>query len=339
MTPPQLTPCQERRARMAACPFETCSASRVQMSLDHLATHLGRVHIRAGEGVPDATLSLIGYRLCTPCRNLYKGRQCPFCPHRNIDTTSASSSTTAPCPAIPHPAPSTSVIGTPLSLPSPPFSPTFDDLLKAPIPTIRHLPTATRRQFATLLGDLLYKVATNPTWEALYALFALPKLTLWAPKTRKAKSTLFLAAEIKRRFVLFEANNWEALWAEADLTVAPPKNRARTRALARQEEDSLPSSVVDSLRGLIEEGAYAKAAKHLLSKGLANVDDPDVLSKLRALHPQGAPVFLGDDYPLPLSNTDSPTAEDHEWELWAIQAVSRFPPGLPPAPPGYAPHT
>ena len=49
----------------------------------------------------------------------------------------------------------------------------------------------------------------------------------------------------------------------------------------------LPDHVVDTIRGLVEEGAYAKAAKHLLRQGKADINDPTVAEKLSPLHPLG----------------------------------------------------
>jgi hypothetical protein len=55
-----------------------------------------------------------------------------------------------------------------------------------------------------------------------------------------------------------------------------------------EEDGTMPESQVESIRALEEEGALAKAAKMLLSTGLADTQDPTVEGKLRALHPAGA---------------------------------------------------
>ena len=82
-----------------------------------------------------------------------------------------------PCPASVPPAPVPRP-GTPLSDPCPSLTPSLQDLLGAPIPTARHIPSACRLQFATILGGILQSLAANPTWEAAHQLVALPKLTL-----------------------------------------------------------------------------------------------------------------------------------------------------------------
>jgi hypothetical protein len=75
----------------------------------------------------------------------------------------------------------------------------------------------------------------------------------------------------------------------------------------------------------------------LVSRGLASVDDPDVLARLRALHPQGAPVLLGADHPLPKDNGFRVSGDPLDWETWAVQAVARFTPGSAPGPSGLRP--
>ena len=39
--------------------------------------------------------------------------------------------------------------------------------------------------------------------------------------------------------------------------------------------EALPDSLVNGVRGLVEEGAFAKAAKHLVSHGCADLSDPE----------------------------------------------------------------
>ena len=43
----------------------------------------------------------------------------------------------------------------------------------------------------------------------------------------------------------------------------------------------------------MEEGALSKAAKHLLSDGLADASDPTMLERLRSLYPAAEPIATG----------------------------------------------
>jgi hypothetical protein len=96
---------------------------------------------------------------------------------------------------------------------------------------------------------------------------------------------------------------------------------------------------VRTIRGLIEEGALSKAAKHLLSEGLADVADPSVLERLRALHPSAPPVLTGENHPLPaFIDTGLANAEDTcDWGKLAWRAVTSFAPGSAPGPSGLRP--
>ena len=100
-----------------------------------------------------------------------------------------------------------------------------------------------------------------------------------------------LTADVMRRIRIFEAGHLATLWAEAQTSQQQPGPKApRTRAQVQADEASLPASSIHGIRNLVEEGALSKAAKHLLSEGLADVTDPQVLEKLRALHPAGEPI-------------------------------------------------
>ena len=91
------------------------------------------------------------------------------------------------------------------------------------------------------------------------------------------------------------------------------------------------------IRGLVEEGALAKAAKHLISRGAADTRDPDVATKLRALHPHGPPVELGGNSTPPPYVDPALEMEAPEWARLVLQAVAGFPPGSAAGPSGLRP--
>ena len=83
----------------------------------------------------------------------------------------------------------------------------------------------------------------------------------------------------------------------------------------------------------------SKAAKHLLSEGLADASDPAVIEKLRALHPPAEPIVTGGDSALPdyidpMLNTGE---EACDWGKLAWDAVTSFAPGSAPGPNGLRP--
>jgi hypothetical protein len=329
-----------RRARLMACPIQGCQASRQHLTPETLLRHLGQTHVKAGEGVPPAVLATLGYQVCTPCRHLVRvGHVCAFCATRSRRQTPAqqadSSSLTGPLLPNPPPLPTS---GSPLTGPCPSFEPSIQTVLLAPVTTIRHIPPSARREFASALGSLLLQVTQHPTWEGVYHLFVMPKLTLWAPRGRKAKAPLQMGNEINRRLRSFADGNLSALWQELGIVYPPSATKARTRASAhRGDDDTLPESVVAGVRGLVEEGAFAKAAKHLVSRGLLSANDPAVLAKLRDLHPTGNPVHLGGDHQLPTDNGFRASGDTADWEDRTVKAVARFPPGSAPGPSGLRP--
>ena len=102
-------------------------------------------------------------------------------------------------------------------------------------------------------------------------------------------------------------------------------------------EGDLHPGTVAVIRGLVEEGALAKAAKHLVSRGVADSHDPDVAAKLRDLHPSGQPIALGGEGELPLSIPTDLNVADTEWGKRAVLAIASFPPGSATGPSGLRP--
>ena len=95
---------------------------------------------------------------------------------------------------------------------------------------------------------------------------------------------------------------------------APKRRRGEQAKLAIGTRASLRRK--STIRGLIAEGALSKAAKHLVSEGLANVLEGAVANQLRDLHPAGSGPLPAD---LPSSNGRARTlvdpGADHDREL------------------------
>ena len=230
--------------------------------------------------------------------------------------------------------------GTPMTSACPTFAPTFEEIMGAQVPTMRHLPSGCRHEFADLLGQLLMRVARHPTWEAAYALVALPKMVLGTCNRRGRQHVRQVQLAVARRLSMFAEGRTAELWAEATSRMpkgTKPRTRARECAGPKANDLDLPASVVTTIKGLVEEGALSKAAKQLISRGLADASDPKVSAKLRDLHPDGPQVQLGtaelpDSLPPPADEV-----EQEEWEMRVKTAVSRFPPGSAPGPSGLRP--
>ena len=75
------------------------------------------------------------------------------------------------------------------------------------------------------------------------------------------------------------------------IRVQPARAAKKPRAAEQLPPDqrALDKGFVNSLQGLLDDGAFSKAAKHLLSKGLHDGADPEVRRILESLHPKAAP--------------------------------------------------
>ena len=296
------------------------------MSAQSLIHHLGRCHVASGQAVPPAVLQALGYAVCSPCRNLHRlTAECAFCSGRqrsaNVSSRGANGRPGA-MPSVPPPNGVAETRGTALSAPCPPFSPTMQELLQVQVPTLRHIPSPCRAEFSASLGAILQQLASAPTWESMYSLFALPKMVLRSTARRGKTHAKQLVSTISRRLRLFAQGEYATLWAEAT-SASVPTSRVRPREGSRRAKGGdLSQGMVDTIRWLVEEGALSKAAKHLVSRGLADRTDPEVAQKLRLLHPHAPEVPLGGDSTLPASIPTSLEVQPEEWETKALEAVA-----------------
>ena len=325
------------------CPFEGCPYAKQHLSKAVLVSHLSARHVASGQIVPTSVLKLLKHTACLVCKTLHKeGSPCQ-CRGPQLQRDNALDPHAAECPnGIPPPQagpPISSSPSTPLTTACPStLLPTFSDILAARISTVRHIPGACRRGVAASLSSLISAFVHCQSWEALHRLQCFPKLVLRAPKRAGKKHAKQLALDIARRLRLFEANQMATLWVEAT-TVVHQAKPTRTRAQVREQQEALPKSVVQTIRGLVEEGALSKAAKHLLSTGLADASDPAVVKRLQGLHPNAPPIATGGDTALPdhIDPRISTEEDECEWGKLAWNAVTSFSPGSAPGPSGLRP--
>ena len=287
------------------CPFLECPSSSTTKTRRALVAHLAAKHVSHGQVVPTATLQILNMRVCgDPCRTLVPaGTRCRNCRAALPGQSgSAAAEPGVPMPMLPPPACLPPRPGAPTSGQCPQLVPSFQDVLTAQVPTVRHIPAMCRSAVASELARLVREVAVPvPTWEALHRLLCFPKLVLRSSGRGGSKHQRQAALDLDKRLRLFQAGQLDTLWTEARaLAEKKPKDQpAKTRARARMEEEGvMPGSQVVAIRTLVEEGALSKATKLLVSTGLANSQDPDVERVLRDLHPQAQPhLVAGDDLP------------------------------------------
>ena len=322
-----------RNARMqaaVACPFDRCPYSKKQLPKATLVGHLSARHVAAGQTVPAAVLQMLRHKCCAHCRTLYaNGSTCQCQSAGTAGVAEQTSSQVAP-PEVPE---GNLPQGTSTSLANacPVLVPTLDELLAAPISTVRHIPNACRGDIAACMSSLINAFVIRRSWESLHRLQCFPKLVLRAPSRAGRAHAKQLAMDISRRLRLFMDGHLATLWAESQAILQRPKV-LRTRAQRAAQDAPLSPSDIRAIRSLVEEGALSKAAKHLLSDGLADASDPMVLERLRSLHPSANPIATGGDHALPATIDPSLNAGEDacDWGKLAWHAVTSFSPGSVP---------
>ena len=339
--PAVLSSATGRHAKQQAsvsCPFVGCPSFRRHMSKDALVSHLSARHVASGQTVPDAVLRMVKHLACATCRTLYReGAHCQCHGQQIISDASVGVSHALPPPVHLAPGGMPTVPCTSLNAPCPALVPTLEELLASTVPTVRHIPNACRGPVSSCLSSLLEAFVLQRSWEALHRLQCFPKLVLRSSKRAGKAHAKQIASDIQRRLRLFNGGHLATLWSEAT-TVAQRPKVVRTRAQVQAQEGLSPGAI-RTIHSLVEEGALSKAAKHLLSEGLADASDPSVLERLRALHPTAPPVVTGGDTALPdfLDPRLSDADDACDWGKLAWKAVSSFSPGSAPGPSGLRP--
>ena len=219
----------------------------------------------------------------------------------------ASSSASAPAPALTAPPPSappgpTAVTPapappaaqsfvTPLGNPAPPLSPSWEEIAQDDRSTILHIPRGAVQAVTATFETLLSRYLREQSWEAFHALWAFPKAVL-APLSRGGKAHYsVLGRKVAARATAYLNRPVPESWSESCLPSVPPARRTRGQA-AREEAaalDRVHSRVVRS----VGNGALAKALNLLTSDGVQDPEDPTVLGTLQALHPSEAAPGYG----------------------------------------------
>jgi hypothetical protein len=327
-----LTPRARTARDTRVCPIPCCSHHTVALTRASLLGHVARLHVAAGQAIDDATLAWLGHSVCTSCRCLYRtGVSCPFCLHAEAPQGQGPMDVDLDLPAFPALTPpplAEAPPGHPIDGPMPVFAPSLVEVLERPVNTLRHVPAACRVRFAAALGSTLSRLVSSPTWEDLYRLLSIAKMTLVSPPRGGAGHPGAAAAEVGRRLVAFERSQYQSLWPEAEPLRRKPVTRRDT---ATNEEGSLPKGTARVVESLVAEGALAKAAKALVSRGLADLDDPGNREALLRLNPVGEPVT-----PVEVPAPDFGLT-GAQWKDLVHAAIVSFPAGSAPGPSGLRP--
>ena len=205
-------------------------------------------------------------------------------------------------------------------------------VLQAQCFTARHIPSGIRYEVRNALTKLLRIWCQDPSPTSTFLLLAFPKLVLARCERTGKSHHKQQENHIRRRLRLFAEGQWLEL--RKALNEGPLPSRRRTRSTTAAQ--GLTEKDLQSIRTLISEGAAGKVLRNLMSEGLHDQDDPDVLSKLKTLHPQG-PDIVRNKLPSPDLVMDPETVENNFWETSARDVVRSFPPASAPGPSGLRP--
>ena len=246
-----------------------------------MVNHVNRYHVAAGDYPGQGWLRLHRCWVCTQCQALH------------FLSRPAPTSDCTPAPKSPLPSPWVPAeVTEDLPSPGPRVTaasgetgldadwkglPLLQEILSSHRPLLRHVPRGCHQVWGSGLAHAINRLLRDRTWESFAALCAYPKITLSIPH-RGGQGRWDQAREVRRRVHAFSDGAWLDLWKATGAGMRSNPRRGRKRP-ADEGTESTPSRVQDkgflnSLQGMMEDGAFGKAAKHLLSAGLHDPTDP-----------------------------------------------------------------
>ena len=112
-------------------------------------------------------------------------------------------------------------------------------------------------------------------------LLLFPKLTLQPGNKRAHPSAKSNVRAVLARIAAFKSDGfdlaWQAAQPERDNASRPKRSRQEGGLTMEQKKKRLENETfLATLRGLMKDGAFSKAVKHILSDGLHDASDPKV---------------------------------------------------------------
>ena len=227
--------------------------------------HVNRQHVMEQDYPSEAWLTRVGCWVCGHCEALHsKGRparseecfpiRAPSLPVGWQPALVASSAgRTSACR-----------LATPLTEPWEGQS-LLQDVLSTHRPLLRHVPKGALFHWSKGLANALNSFLDDRTWESLVSLLAYTKTTLAVPHRGGVKHKTEVSKEVLKRVEAFASGQWLAMWKEAGAGT----RKSASRQPKRHVDGDIAAKVKDvsflrSLQGFLDDGAYGKAAKHLL---------------------------------------------------------------------------
>ena len=234
-----------------------------------------------------------------------------------------------PPPPPPPPPPSTpptqqSQHDTQQLTPQPGELPTLQEAHRTHIPTLTHIPKASRGEWTKVLTDLYNRVSQSPETTTLWILlYILPRAILPAGRLPRQADAYSQARVVKERLGRWRRGEYKQLWDEAvSITKAPPKPRKKAPA---REEHSLEEKNAQRATRLAQEGQYTRSLQSLTSAGMAqhNRTTVDIMTDK---HPP-APL-------VPILQPESNTPQMTFSQTQVYNSIKSFRKGSAPGPSG-----
>ena len=216
--------------------------------------------------------------------------------------------------------------------------PALNNILGKNIALLRHVPQGAINACGKGLAQQIQGFLASRSWEAFEALMTYHKCTLAIPHRGGHKNKNEACRLVRARVLIFEAEGWLKCWNAVEGARSQPNRtlkKLRTENAAPIQSKTLDKGFLNSLQGLMDDGAFSKAAKHLLSTGLHDSADAEVRRALEALHPAREPI--ADEFPKEMWPVDT-SPEGQRARLKALrQCMLQFPLGSAAGPSGLRP--
>ena len=221
-----------------------------------------------------------------------------------------------------------------------PDPPPIMEVLQLRITTVRHVPAALQGDVSTALTSAIQRYCHVQSDQALFAVLAFTKLVLRAPRVQ-GKGTQQAVVEILRgRVKKFLEGHLDILMSELtkEMSSRPGPEGVETRSRKRARTNEEPTdNIRRRIRVLVGEGAPRKALDVLLSSGLHDVANPEVVATLKSLHPAPLERLQSSPWPQAPETTGLESLEDGTWLDLVRSCAGKFPRASAPGPSGLRP--
>ena len=205
------------------------------------------------------------------------------------------------------------VQGSPISPPLP----SIETVLRVRVPTLRHVPKASRDAWAGVVGDICQTIVSDPTDLGSWVkLFMLARCILANPSRGGRSHWRDTQKAVRSRIAKWRAGQLSELWDD----ILTENNRLNN--LSQKRNNSPVPANIHRARRAVEDGQFRKAIQILSSDGIAH-SSSDVYDTMLSKHPQSDPPAIPST-PLPPAVRVS--------ELDVVRALKSFPNGTAPGP-------